>query len=119
MWKSYAWAGYAARHLLPKSTHNKYSGGNQNTSKHTINHTNDIALCILELFLLVAYIQNHYKQFKIEPFDFIHQNDLGFAEGNVVKYICRWRDKGGVEDLRKAIRYIELIIEGEENETDS
>ena len=61
----------------------------------------------------------HYKQFKIEPFDFIHQNDLGFAEGNVVKYICRWRNKGGVEDLRKAIRYIELIIRSEENETDS
>ena len=59
---------------------------------------------------------------EIEPFEFIHKNNLGFAEGNVVKYICRWRDKGGVDDLKKAISYIELIIkgeEGEEDETDS
>jgi hypothetical protein len=55
----------------------------------------------------------HYSQFEIEPFDFIHKNGLGFAEGNVVKYICRWREKNGVEDLKKAIRYIELLIEGE------
>ena len=41
----------------------------------------------------------HYSQFKIEPFRFIHENGLGFAEGNVVKYVCRWRDKGGVDDL--------------------
>ena len=64
----------------------------------------------------------HYTQFKIEPFEFIHKNKLGFAEGNVVKYICRWRDKGGVDDLKKAISYIELIIkgeEGQEDETDS
>ena len=62
----------------------------------------------------------HYSQFKIEPFRFINENGLGFAEGNVVKYVCRWRDKGGVDDLKKAIRYIELLIEGEiENETES
>ena len=62
---------------------------------------------------------NHYKKFKMEPFDFIHKNNLGFAEGNVIKYICRWREKNGVEDLKKAIRYIELLIEGEENETEN
>jgi len=56
----------------------------------------------------------HYSKFTIEPFDFIHKNKIGFAEGNVIKYICRWRDKDGVEDLKKAIRYIELLIEGEE-----
>tara|TARA_R110000824_G_scaffold100463_1_gene238866 strand:+ start:190 stop:477 length:288 start_codon:yes stop_codon:yes gene_type:complete len=62
----------------------------------------------------------HYSQFKIEPFRFINENKLGFAEGNVVKYVCRWRDKGGVDDLKKAIRYIELLIEGEiKNETQS
>jgi phosphoribosyl 1,2-cyclic phosphodiesterase len=55
----------------------------------------------------------HYKQFEIEPFDFIHKNGLGFAEGNVIKYVCRWREKDGIEDLKKAIRYIELLIEGE------
>ena len=60
----------------------------------------------------------HYSRFEIEPFDFIHKNGLGFAEGNVIKYVCRWREKNGVEDLKKAIRYIELLIEGEENETE-
>ena len=55
----------------------------------------------------------HYSQFEIEPFDFIHKNGLGFAEGNVIKYVCRWREKNGVEDLKKAIRYIELLIEEE------
>ena len=55
----------------------------------------------------------HYSQFEIEPFDFIQKNGLGFAEGNVIKYVCRWREKNGVEDLKKAIRYIELLIEGE------
>ena len=58
----------------------------------------------------------HYSQFKIEPFTFINENELGFAEGNVVKYVCRWRDKGGVDDLKKAIRYLQLLIEGEQDE---
>ena len=55
----------------------------------------------------------HYSQFEIEPFEFIHKNGLGFAEGNIIKYVCRWREKNGVEDLKKAMRYIELLIEGE------
>jgi len=57
----------------------------------------------------------HYSNLPIEPWDFIQQNKLDFFEGNVVKYICRWKDKGGVDDLRKAITYIEKIIEGEIN----
>ena len=66
---------------------------------------------------------NHYKKFKIEPLDFIHENGLGFAEGNVIKYICRWREKNGIEDLEKAVRYIQLLIvyakiEKEKNETE-
>ena len=64
----------------------------------------------------------HYSKFKIEPFDFIHANGLGFAEGNVIKYVCRWREKNGIEDLEKAVRYIQLLIvyakiEKEKNET--
>ena len=55
----------------------------------------------------------HYSNLPIEPWDFIQQNKLDFFEGNVVKYICRWKNKGGVADLRKAITYIEKIIEGE------
>ena len=55
----------------------------------------------------------HYSNLPIEPWDFIQQNKLDFFEGNVIKYICRWKNKGGVDDLRKAITYIEKIIEGE------
>ena len=55
----------------------------------------------------------HYNKLRIEPWDFIQQNKLDFFEGNVVKYICRWKNKGGVDDLHKAITYIEKIIEGE------
>ena len=57
----------------------------------------------------------HYD-FTIEPFDYIHDNDMGFAEGNVVKYITRWKYKDGLQDLYKAKRYIEMLIEKEEEE---
>ncbi len=55
----------------------------------------------------------HYKDKAIQPWDFIVSNNLGYLEGNVVKYITRWRQKGGVEDLRKAKHYIEKLIEME------
>ena len=57
----------------------------------------------------------HYD-FTIEPFDYIHDNDMGFAEGNVVKYITRWKYKDGLQDLYKAKRYIEMLIEKEEQD---
>ena len=58
----------------------------------------------------------HYKDFAIQPAEFIFRNGLGFMEGNVVKYICRWRTKNGVVDLEKAKHYIELLIELESRE---
>tara|TARA_R110000824_G_scaffold60623_5_gene161935 strand:+ start:757 stop:1056 length:300 start_codon:yes stop_codon:yes gene_type:complete len=55
---------------------------------------------------------NHYKDFEIQPFDFIEQNKLSYGVGNVIKYVCRWRkSSGGIEDLRKARHYIDLLIE--------
>ena len=53
----------------------------------------------------------HYRNLAIQPVEFIHRNGLGFCEGNAVKYLTRWRAKGGVEDLRKARHYIDLLIE--------
>ena len=53
----------------------------------------------------------HYKAKKIQPWDFIAANGLGFFEGNIVKYVTRWREKGGVEDLRKARHYLDKLIE--------
>lgn len=56
---------------------------------------------------------NHYKEMPIQPIEFIHKNNLSFIQGNVVKYICRYKDKNGVQDLEKAKHYIELLIEME------
>lgn len=53
----------------------------------------------------------HYKKYKIQPIEYIHANRIGFAEGNAIKYITRWRDKGGVADLQKAIHVLEVLIE--------
>jgi hypothetical protein len=54
---------------------------------------------------------SHYRQFPIQPIEFIVKNNLPFIEGNIIKYICRWQDKGGVEDLDKVIHYVELLKE--------
>jgi len=52
----------------------------------------------------------HYKKLKIQPAKFINENKLLFAEGNVIKYICRHSEKGKAEDIRKAIHYCEMIL---------
>lgn len=57
---------------------------------------------------------SHYKSFVIQPFEFIQKNGLSFCEGSVIKYVCRWRQKNGVEDLKKARHYLDMLIEMEE-----
>jgi hypothetical protein len=57
----------------------------------------------------------HYRDKGIQPIIYIHANNIGFCEANVVKYVTRWRDKNGVADLNKAIHYLELLIELEGN----
>lgn len=56
---------------------------------------------------------NHYRKYAIQPTEFIHKNGVGFIEGNVIKYIMRYKDKNGLEDLKKAKHYIELLMEFE------
>ena len=53
----------------------------------------------------------HYKDLKILPIEYIHANNIPFAEGCAIKYLTRWRAKGGVKDLEKAKHFIELLIE--------
>lgn len=60
----------------------------------------------------------HYKDMAIQPVEFIHKNQIPYLEGNVIKYLCRWRSKNGIEDLRKAAHYIELLITLELEEGD-
>ena len=54
---------------------------------------------------------SHYINFKIQPSKFVNDNKLLFAEGNAIKYICRHSYKGRVEDIDKAIHYLEMIKE--------
>lgn len=53
----------------------------------------------------------HYKDRAIQPVEYIHANKLDFFQGNVVKYVTRWRDKGGLADLEKARHYLDMYIE--------
>jgi hypothetical protein len=57
----------------------------------------------------------HYKGKAIQPWDYIAANNIPYLEGNIIKYASRWRDKGGIDDLRKVIHYAEKLIELESN----
>ena len=58
---------------------------------------------------------DHYK-LPIQPIDFIVKNEIPFREGNVIKYVVRHKNKNGVEDLKKAQHYLQMIIEDYENQ---
>jgi hypothetical protein len=62
-----------------------------------------------------VYRPKHYAQYKIEPWTFIMLNNLPFDVGSIIKYVMRWREKNGVQDLKKARRIIDMMIELEEN----
>ncbi|MBE9542560.1 MAG: DUF3310 domain-containing protein [Proteobacteria bacterium] len=52
----------------------------------------------------------HYKDFKIQPIEFCQANELNACETSIVKYVCRHKNKNGIEDLKKARHYIDLLI---------
>ena len=54
---------------------------------------------------------DHYKGKAIQPWDYIAAQNLGYFEGNIVKYVSRWKVKGGVDDLKKARHYLDKLIE--------
>ena len=54
---------------------------------------------------------DHYRKKAIQPWDYIAANDIGYFEGNAIKYLSRWKEKGGIDDLRKARHYIDKLIE--------
>lgn len=66
---------------------------------------------------------SHYKEMKIQVVEYCYANNIGFLEGAAIKYLSRWRKKGGIDDLKKAKHFCELLIElaqkdkgGEKNE---
>ena len=54
---------------------------------------------------------SHYKDFVIQPVEFCYVNNIPYIEATAIKYLCRWRNKNGIEDLRKAKHFIEMLIE--------
>ena len=57
---------------------------------------------------------DHYKTKEIQPVEYCMANGIGFMEGCVIKYVSRWRDKGGIQDLKKARHFLDMLIEYEE-----
>ena len=61
---------------------------------------------------------SHYLEMAIQLVEFIAKNHIPFIEGNIIKYLCRWRRKNGLEDLNKARHYLNLLIELEIHNAD-
>lgn len=57
----------------------------------------------------------HYKGYGIQPWDYIIANKIDYLEGSAIKYITRWKEKGGIDDIRKAIHFLEKLIEVNDN----
>jgi hypothetical protein len=53
----------------------------------------------------------HYKKCAVQPWDYVIANDLDYFQGSIIKYVTRWKDKGGVEDLKKAKHFLDKYIE--------
>ena len=58
----------------------------------------------------MSFEQEHYSKNKIQPIDYILANDMDFVSGNIIKYVTRYKHKNGLEDLKKAKHYLELLI---------
>lgn len=63
------------------------------------------------------YTPSHYKK-GIETWDYTDSWNMDFLEGNIIKYITRWKNKGGIDDLRKALMYLQRLLSREENKND-
>jgi hypothetical protein len=72
---------------------------------------------MVEKIKIDKYVENppHYTKGKIEVADFIIDQKLSYIEGNIVKYICRYKYKNGIQDLKKAQWYLDKLIETKEN----
>ena len=62
---------------------------------------------------------DHYKKLVIQPIEYIHANNIPFIEGCIIKYVSRWRNKNGVNDLEKAKHFLDMLIELESKKNDN
>ena len=51
---------------------------------------------------------DHYSKYAIQPIEFITKNNIPFIEGCIIKYLIRWKDKGGIQDLDKCTHYLRI-----------
>ena len=58
---------------------------------------------------------DHYSKLVIQPVEYITANNLSYLQGSVIKYVTRYQDKNGIEDLQKAIHFIKMMIQEEED----
>ena len=92
----------------------KHSGLKCPAVKVKTTETDMLAISEMIKALDVQVGGGHYKDLVIQPVEYIHKNHIGFIEGSVIKYVTRWRAKGGLEDLKKARHFIDLLIEMEQ-----
>jgi len=72
--------------------------------------------CGVPIGVLDTQVGGSHYQLPIQPIDFIVKNDISYREGNAIKYITRHKDKNGAEDIKKAIHYLQMILEEYGNE---
>lgn len=102
--------------LLVECKFRNGKGGTAPSDKFSWEHTGDqwdlVEYRVSEAFapLTTQVAGSHYKDMKIQPVEFIHANNLGFLEGCIVKRICRWRKKDGIQDLEKIKHEVDLLI---------
>ena len=85
---------------------------NKNTTMGEMEEYKNIILCELSKPKSALDTQvggDHYKTMKIQPITFIMENNLSFAVGNIIKYVCRYDKKNGLEDIQKARQYLDFL----------
>jgi len=91
-------------------------------SGNTITHTPNEGIRVVgdtAKIVITGNTDTNYYSGDVEPIDLIEAQGLGFHEGNIVKYICRYKRKGGLDDLRKAWDYLDRLVKREEEKADS
>jgi hypothetical protein len=102
-----------------KKTYDTKAKKVQFTPKVIMEFGGDMATPAIEQHMAVIAAMNtqiggdHYKKLAIQPIEYIHKNQIGFVEGSVIKYVSRWKNKNGVEDLKKARHLLDILIEME------
>ena len=100
------------KEVIPNAVYEKFIDGRMRIVESGVDIEWEDVLVEQELTALAKQEGgNHYKDMAIQPVEFITANNLGFLEGNVVKYICRHHAKNGAEDIKKAIHYCELLLQ--------